>query len=60
MCTEGYINNQVSISNLIGVINGVLLSFEIIIVKIIFNASKNKYLLKLSWNNLETHNAGFI
>ena len=52
--------NQVSIWNLIDVINGVFLSFELIIVKILFNAANNKYLLKLSWNNVEINKSGFI
>jgi len=52
--------NQVLISNLIDVINGVFLSLELIVVTIIINAANNKYLLKLSWNNVEINKSGFI
>ena len=52
--------NPVGRSNLIDAIKGVFLSFELIIVNIIINAVNHKYNDRLSWDNLEIHNSGFI
>jgi len=56
---KDYLTNPVSIWNLIDVIKGVSLSFELITVNIIINAVNHKYNDRLSWSNLEIRNSVF-
>ena len=57
--------NPFGISNLIDIIIGVFLSFELIVVNIVMvniviNAVNHKYPDRNLWNDLEIHKSGFI
>ena len=59
MCNKDYLTKPVVIWNLIGVMKGGFLSFELVIVSTI-NAVNYNYKARLSWKNLEIHNSSFI
>jgi hypothetical protein len=52
---KDYLTNPVGIWNLIDVMKGAFLQFELIIVNNIINALNYKYNDRHSWDNLEYH-----
>jgi len=59
MCIKDYLTNPVAIWNLIDVIKGVFLSFELVIVNNIINAVHHKYNDIPSRSNLQILNSIF-